>query len=129
MFVVTDDMNIVRDFCETAIYVKLQTNGVTIPVEDKYDSTAIFCTETGRFWATKPTKAGDKTFNLFETESVPEGGKIGTMRYANGVVSIDEELEKELEQEYSNSLEKIMSDLENKIVVLENKLKAITASK
>ena len=85
MYVICDNQNIVRNYANTARYVKAQTNGVTI-LADKRTATAIYCEDDNSYWPTKEALAGQDTFVLYEVEEVPEGAAPGITRYNVGVL-------------------------------------------
>lgn len=85
MFVICDSMNIVRAIAQRAVYVKAQTNGVTI-LADKRTATAIYNEDEDTYWPTKEVLAGQDTFVLYEVEEVPEGAAPGITRYNVGAL-------------------------------------------
>lgn len=117
MFVICDNQNIVRNYSEIARYVKTQSNGVTI-LADKSDATAIYCEDDNTYWATKELIAGQKTYVLYEVETVPPEAKVNITRYNVGKLEVDPELRSAVEQEKFNSLQQRVADLEATVLVL-----------
>ena len=87
MYVICDNQNIVRNYANTARYVKAQTNGVTI-LADKRTATAIYCEDDNTYWATKEFIAGQKTYTMYQVDEVPEGAEVNITRYNNGVLEL-----------------------------------------
>lgn len=91
MYVICDNQNIVRNYANTARYVKAQTNGVTI-LSDKRTATAIYCEDDDSYWATKESIAGQDTFVMYQVDEVPEGAEVNITRYNTGSLEIDPDL-------------------------------------
>lgn len=85
MYVICDNQNIVRNYANTARYVKAQTNGVTI-LADKRTATAIYCEDDNTYWPTKEVLAGQNTYVLYEVDEVPEGAEVDITRYNVGAL-------------------------------------------
>ena len=117
MYVICDNQNIVRNYANTARYVKAQANGVTI-LADKRTATAIYCEDDNSYWATKESIAGQKTYTMYQVAEVPEGAERNITRYNNGVLEVDPELKSAVEQEKFNSLQQRVTDLEATVLVL-----------
>ena len=117
MYVICDNQNIVRNYANTARYVKAQTNGVTI-LADKRTATAIYCEDDNTYWATKEYIAGQKTYTMYQVDEIPEGAERDITRYNNGVLEVDPELKSAVEQEKFNSLQQRVADLEATVLVL-----------
>lgn len=117
MYVICDNQNIVRNYANTARYVKAQTNGVTI-LADKRTATAIYCEDNDTYWATKESIAGQKTYTMYQVDEIPEGAERDITRYNNGVLEVDPELKSAVEQEKFNSLQQRVADLEATVLVL-----------
>lgn len=117
MYVICDNQNIVRNYANTARYVKAQSNGVTV-LADKRTATAIYCEDDNTYWATKEFIAGQKTYTLYQVEEIPEGAERDITRYNNGVLEVDPELKSAVEQEKFNSLQQRVADLEATVLVL-----------
>ena len=117
MFVICDNQNIVRNFSKIARYVKAQSNGVTI-LADKYTATAIYCEDDNTYWATKELIAGQKTYVLYDVETVPPEAKVNITRYNVDKLEVDPELRSAVEQEKFNSLQQRVADLEATVLVL-----------
>lgn len=117
MYVICDNQNIVRNYANTARYVKAQANGVTI-LADKRTATAIYCEDDDSYWATKESIAGQKTYTMYQVAEVPEGAERNITRYNNGVLEVDPELKSAVEQEKFNSLQQRVTDLEATVLVL-----------
>ncbi len=92
MYVICDNQNIVRNYANTARYVKAQSNGVTVLADSYRNSTAIYCEDDDTYWATKESIAGQKTYTMYQVAEVPEGAKVNITRYNNGSLEIDPEL-------------------------------------
>lgn len=118
MYVICDNRNIVRAIAQRAVYVKAQTNGVTILADSYRNSTAIYCEDDDSYWATKESIAGQKTYTLYQVEEIPEGAERDITRYNNGVLEVDPELKSAVEQEKFNSLQQRVADLEATVLVL-----------
>ena len=117
MFVICDNQNIVRNYSKVVRYVKAQSNGVTI-LADKHTATAIYCEDDNTCWATKELIAGQKTYVLYEVETVPPEAKVNITRYNVGKLEVDPELRSAVEQEKFNSLQQRVADLEATVLVL-----------
>lgn len=117
MYVICDNQNIVRNYANTARYVKAQSNGVTV-LADKRTATAIYCEDDNSYWATKESIAGQKTYTMYQVEEIPEGAERDITRYNNGVLEVDPELKSAVEQEKFNSLQQRVADLEATVLVL-----------
>ena len=85
MYVICDNQNIVRNYANTARYVKAQSNGVTV-LADKRTATAIYCEDDNTYWATKESIAGQDTYVMYQVAEVPEGAEPGITRYNVGVL-------------------------------------------
>lgn len=118
MYVICDNQNIVRNYANTARYVKAQSNGVTVLADSYRNSTAIYCEDDNSYWATKESIAGQKTYTMYQVDEVPEGAERNITRYNNGVLEIDPELKRAVEQEKFNSLQQRVADLEATVLVL-----------
>lgn len=118
MYVICDNQNIVRNYANTARYVKAQTNGVTVLADSYRNSTAIYCEDDNTYWATKESIAGQKTYVMYQVEEIPEGAERDITRYNNGVLEVDPELKSAVEQEKFNSLQQRVADLEATVLVL-----------
>ena len=92
MYVICDNQNIVRNYANTARYVKAQSNGVTVLADSYRNSTAIYCEDDDTYWATKESIAGQKTYTMYQVAEVPEGAEVNITRYNNGSLEIDPEL-------------------------------------
>ena len=88
MYVICDNQNIVRNYAETARYVKAQSNGVTVLAASYRNSTAIYCEDDDSYWATKESIAGQKTYTMYQVDEVPEGAEVDITRYNNGVLEL-----------------------------------------
>ena len=119
MFVICDNRNIMRNTAKIARYVKTQSNGVTI-LADKNDATAIYCEDDNTFWSTKEQIAGQKTYVLYEVETVPPEAKANVTRYNVGKLEVDPELEALEQEKLKNSAVYKIADLNNKD--LDNKM-------
>lgn len=118
MYVICDNLNIVRNYANTARYVKAQSNGVTILADSYRNSTAIYCEDDNTYWATKEYIAGQKTYTVYQVDEIPEGAERDITRYNNGVLEVDPELKSAVEQEKFNSLQQRVADLEATVLVL-----------
>lgn len=118
MYVICDNLNIVRGYSDNAYYVKTQSNGITILADSKRDSTAIYCRDNNTYWPTKEVLAGQKTYVLYEVEKVPEDCKVNITRYNMGKLEVDEELKTQEQTKQFNSLEQRITDLEATVLVL-----------
>lgn len=118
MYVICDNQNIVRNYANTARYVKAQSNGVTVLADSYRNSTAIYCEDDDTYWATKESIAGQKTYTMYQVAEVPEGAERDITRYNNGVLEADPELKSAVEQEKFNSLQQRVADLEATVLVL-----------
>lgn len=118
MYVICDNQNIVRNYANTARYVKAQSNGVTVLADSYRNSTAIYCEDDNSYWATKEVLAGQDTYVLYEVDAVPEGAEPGITRYNVGVLEIDPELKVAEQQAKFNSLKQRVEDLEATVIVL-----------
>lgn len=87
MYVICDNQNIVRNYANTARYVKAQSNGVTV-LADKRTATAIYCEDDDSYWATKESIAGQDTYVMYQVDTVPEGAEVNITRYNNGVLEL-----------------------------------------
>lgn len=112
MYVICDNQNIVRNYANTARYVKAQTNGVTI-LADKRTATAIYCEDDDSYWATKESIAGQKTYTMYQVDEVPEGAEVNITRYNNGVLEL---AFTDVESAKSYKLEEISKACENMIL-------------
>lgn len=119
MYVICDNQNIVRNIAKIARYVKAQSNGVTI-LADKYTATAIYCEDDNTYWATKELIAGQKTYVLYEVETVPPEAKVNITRYNVGKLEVDPELQALEQEKQANSVEQKIADLNDKD--LDNKM-------
>ena len=117
MYVICDNQNIVRNIAKIARYVKAQSNGVTI-LADKRTATAIYCEDDNTYWATKELIAGQKTYVLYDVETVPPEAKVNITRYNVDKLEVDPELRSAVEQEKFNSLQQRVADLEATVLVL-----------
>lgn len=86
MYVICDNQNIVRNYANTARYVKAQTNGVTVLADSYRNSTAIYCEDNDTYWPTKEVLAGQDTYVLYEVDEVPEGAEVDITRYNVGAL-------------------------------------------
>lgn len=112
MYVICDNQNIVRNYANTARYVKAQSNGVTI-LADKRTATAIYCEDDDSYWATKESIAGQKTYTMYQVAEVPEGAEVNITRYNNGVLEL---AFTDVESAKSYKLEEISKVCENMIL-------------
>lgn len=119
MYVICDNQNIVRNYANTARYVKAQPNGVTV-LADKRTATAIYCEDDNTYWATKESIAGQKTYTMYQVDEVPEGAEVNITRYNVGNLEVDEELKNLEEEKKANSIEQKLADLNEKD--LDNKM-------
>lgn len=119
MYVICNNQNIVRNYANTARYVKAQSNGVTI-LADKRTATAIYCEDNDTYWPTKEVLAGQDTYVLYEVDEVPKGAEVDITRYNNGSLEVDEELKNLEEEKKANSIEQKLADLNEKD--LDNKM-------
>ncbi len=119
MYVICDNQNIVRNIAKIARYVKAQSNGVTI-LADKRTATAIYCEDDNTYWATKEQIAGQKTYVLYEVETVPPEAKANITRYNVGKLEVDPELQALEQEKQANSVEQKIADLNDKD--LDNKM-------
>lgn len=119
MYVICDNQNIVRNYANTARYVKAQSNGVTV-LADKRTATAIYCEDDNSYWATKESIAGQKTYTMYQVAEVPEGAEVNITRYNVGNLEVDEELKNLEEEKKANSIEQKLADLNEKD--LDNKM-------
>lgn len=119
MFVICDNQNIVRNFSKIARYVKAQSNGVTI-LADKRTATAIYCEDDNTYWPTKEVLAGQKTYILYEVETVPPEAKVNITRYNVGNLEVDPELQALEQEKLANNVEQKIADLNDKD--LDNKM-------
>lgn len=118
MYVICDNQNIVRNYANTARYVKAQSNGVTALADSYRSSTAIYCEDDNTYWATKESIAGQKTYTMYQVAEVPDGAERDITRYNNGVLEVDPELKSAVEQEKFNSIQQRVADLEATVLVL-----------
>lgn len=123
MFVICDNQNIVRNYANTARYVKAQSNGVTV-LADKRTATAIYCEDDNTYWATKESIAGQKTYTMYQVAEVPDGAEVNITRYNVGSLEVDEELKNLEEEKKANSIEQKLAelnekDLDNKMAIAE----------
>lgn len=120
MYVICDNQNIVRNYANTARYVKAQSNGVTVLADSYRNSTAIYCEDDNSYWATKESIAGQKTYTMYQVAEVPEGAEVNITQYNNGSLEVDEELKNLEEEKKANSIEQKLADLNEKD--LDNKM-------
>lgn len=113
MYVICDNQNIVRNYANTARYVKAQTNGVTVLADSYRNSTAIYCEDDNSYWATKESIAGQKTYTMYQVDEVPDGAEVNITRYNNGVLEL---AFTDVESAKSFKLEEISKACENMIL-------------
>lgn len=113
MFVIVDIQNIVRSIANYAVWVKTQSNGVTV-LSSERDSTSIYNQDDDTFWPTKGVIAGQDTYRLFEVEEIPEGCEVDICRYNVGSIELDEELKAVRD-------EQIAAEKSNEMLLLEQK--------
>lgn len=109
MYVICDNQNIVRNYANTARYVKAQSNGVTVLADSYRNSTAIYCEDDNTYWATKESIAGQKTYTMYQVAEVPEGAEVNITRYNTGSLEIDPDLKAQ-----QDAINKAQQDTDNR---------------